>query len=462
MSDSAYKRCKCRAEDGKDLGAKCPKLRRGDGSWNPRHGTWYFALELPPGPGGKRRQMRRGGFASRDEALGELERARSVTRRGADPSVRVTVGRFLAEWHAGRPDLKGTTRRNYSLIIGTYLAPLLGHVELDQLRGAHITEMFATIETWNAQLAAGMPLRKYQRHVGPASMQRIRACLRAALNDALDEGMIAFNPASRVRMAPEKRQRPVVWTAERAAPFWETYRSRLTAAREAAGTRRVDALAIWRDKRLRPAPVMVWTPADTGAFLDYAARHRLSALFEVAATTGARRGEICGLRWTDVDLQAKTITIATQRVQVGWQAIEDEPKSETSRRVVPLDEGTAAALREHRKRQIADRLAWQDAWAESGKVFVREDGEALHPAAITDLFDRLAFAAGLPPVGFHSLRHGAATYALAAGVDVKLVQERLGHSTSTLTRDVYTSVLPEVARAAAESAAAMIPRRVTR
>jgi integrase len=71
-------------------------------------------------------------------------------------------------------------------------------------------------------------------------------------------------------------------------------------------------------------------------------------------------------------------------------------------------------------------------------------------------------AAGLPPVGFRSLRHGAATYALAAGVEVKLVQERLGHSTSTLTRDVYTSVLPEVARAAAESAPAMIPRRVTR
>jgi integrase len=120
------------------------------------------------------------------------------------------------------------------------------------------------------------------------------------------------------------------------------------------------------------------------------------------------------------------------------------------------------ALRAHRKRQLAERLAWQDAWVESGKVFTQEDGSALHPAAVTLLFERLSFAASLPPIGLHGMRHGAATYALAAGVDVKLVQERLGHSTSTITRDVYTSVLPEVARAAAESAAAMIPRRRAR
>jgi integrase len=75
---------------------------------------------------------------------------------------------------------------------------------------------------------------------------------------------------------------------------------------------------------------------------------------------------------------------------------------------------------------------------------------------VSDRFGRLAFEAGLPPVTLHSLRHGAATYALAAGLDIKLVQQRLGHSSSTLTRDVYTSVLPDVARAAAEAAAAMI------
>jgi integrase len=462
VKDPTYKRCRCRDENGRELGASCPKLHRADGSWNPRHGEWYFALELPPGPDGKRRpRLRRRGGDSQADALAAWESARDKLRKGADPAVRTTTSRFLLEWIAGRPDLKGTTRRNYTLIIGTYLAPLLGHIELDRLRAGHISEMFATIESWNAELAAGRPLRKYQRHVGPASMQRIRACLRAALNDAVGQGLIGFNPATRVRMASEKKRRPVVWTDERAEEFWAGFRSRVAAAMGAAGGQRVDQLAIWRDMRMRPAPVMVWTPRDTGAFLDHAAGHRLSALFELAVSTGARRGEICGLRWTDVDLQARTITIATQRVMVGWQATDDEPKSEMSKRIVALDEATAAALRAHRKQQLADRLAWMDAWTESGKVFVREDGGALHPAAVTLLFNRLAFGAGLPPVRFHDLRHGAATYALAAGVDVKVVQERLGHSTSALTRDVYTSVLPEVARAAAETVAAMIPRRVT-
>lgn len=91
-------------------------------------------------------------------------------------------------------------------------------------------------------------------------------------------------------------------------------------------------------------------------------------------------------------------------------------------------------------------------------MFTREDGSPLHQNTVSDRFCRLAFQAGLPPVSLKSLRHGAATYALATGLDIKLVQAKLGHSTSTLTRDVYMSVLPDVARAAAEAAAAIIPR----
>jgi integrase len=210
---------------------------------------------------------------------------------------------------------------------------------------------------------------------------------------------------------------------------------------------------------LRPAPVMIWVPGQTGRFLDHAARHRLTALYELIVATGIRRGEACGLSWADLDLEAAEMHVGSERVQVGWQVVAAEPKSEAGKRTIALDKATVTVLRAHRKRQMEDRLAWGEAWQDSDLVFTREDGVPLHPDYVTDTFERLAFAAGLPPVRLHDLRHGHASYALAAGVDVKIMQERLGHSTSKLTRDTYTTVLDDVARSAAEAVAAMIPRR---
>ena len=98
------------------------------------------------------------------------------------------------------------------------------------------------------------------------------------------------------------------------------------------------------------------------------------------------------------------------------------------------------------------------AWVETGLVFTREDGSALHPEFVTRHFERLAREAGLPPIRLHDLRHGAATLALAGGADLKTVSEMLGHSTITITADTYASVLPEVAHRAAEAAARLVPR----
>ncbi|WP_103960934.1 tyrosine-type recombinase/integrase [Nonomuraea solani] len=121
-----------------------------------------------------------------------------------------------------------------------------------------------------------------------------------------------------------------------------------------------------------------------------------------------------------------------------------------------LDEDTVTALRAHRKRQAAERLAAGEAWTDSEFVFPDEIGRPLHPQQVGDQFYRLAFHVGLPPVRLHDLRHGAASLMLAAGVDLKVVQETLGHVSSTFTRDTYTSVYPEVARAAAESTADLV------
>jgi len=135
-------------------------------------------------------------------------------------------------------------------------------------------------------------------------------------------------------------------------------------------------------------------------------------------------------------------------VQLGWEVLEGDPKSEAGGRTIALDAGTVAALRTHRREQREERMAWgPSAYVDSSVVFTREDGEPLHPAIITDRFHRLTTTAGLPPLRLHDLRHGAASLMLAAGVSMKVVQETLGHSSVVLTSDTYSSVYPQVVSA---------------
>lgn len=132
-------------------------------------------------------------------------------------------------------------------------------------------------------------------------------------------------------------------------------------------------------------------------------------------------------------------------------------------RVIALDRTTVAALRAHRHRQQAERAAAGERWRETGYVFTTPAGTPLPPDGLTRLVRRLVRESGLPPVTLHGLRHGAATLALAAGTDLKIVHEPLGHSTITLTADTYTSVLPETAYTAAEDAARLLfPPRESR
>ncbi|MCA1676409.1 MAG: site-specific integrase, partial [Actinobacteria bacterium] len=225
-----------------------------------------------------------------------------------------------------------------------------------------------------------------------------------------------------------------MWTAER-VQRWQQANERLQGSRPTDGNR-----SQREEAAQPPSPVMCWTPAQLGAFLDAATDDRLYALFHLIAHRGLRRGEACGVGWTDVDLDAGRLTVRRQLVQLGWDVYEDDPKSHAGERTIALDAGTVAALRAHRRRQLEERMAWGSAWVDSGKVFTREDGSGLHPATVTERFQEISVAAALPPIRLHDLRHGAASLMLAAGVPAKVVQETLGHSTVGLTLDTYTSV----------------------
>jgi integrase len=206
---------------------------------------------------------------------------------------------------------------------------------------------------------------------------------------------------------------------------------------------------------VRPT-MSTWTADEVRAFLDHTAEHRLHAAFVMLATTGMRRGECLGLRWSDVDLAVGRVSVSQTVIMVHHDIRVGSPKTSRGRRTVELDPETAAALREHRKRQAAERLLMGAGFTDHGLVFCMPDGGPLHPERFSRTFSRQTAHAGLPPIRLHDLRHTWATLALQNGVHPKIVHERLGHANVSITLDVYSHVSEGLHSDAAARVASMI------
>ena len=411
---SVFRRCGCTDPvTGRQYGSRCPRLAAAG-----RHGSWYVRLELPAGLDGHRRRIRRGGYPSRKAAMAVLGRLRNP-KTGQAAGV-VTVGDWLAHWLVSRTSPAASTVRGYAAHIRLYLGPYLGEVLLAELTTGQVQAMFTAIIRQHQAL--GTP-------VSAATLTRIRATLRAALNAAIRRGLISDNPAAKAELPRARRPRAVVWTPYRVGQ--------------------------WRRSGERP-PVAVWTARQTAQFLTSIQDHRLYAAYHLIALRGLRRGEAAGLRWCDVDLDGKTAVISQQLQQYDGRLAICPPKTAHSTRVIALDHTTVAALAEHQDRQRAEAAACGQDYRASGYVFTCLNGDPMAPDRLTRTFKRLASQAGLPPIRLHDLRHGAASLALSAGVELKVVQEMLGHSSIVLTADTYTSVLPDAAYSAAEKIAALI------
>lgn len=275
----------------------------------------------------------------------------------------------------------------------------------------------------------------YRRTTGSATQQRIRATLRAALNAAISQQMLTFNPAAHLELASGKRPKALLWTDEH--------------------------VARWRETGEKPSGVMVWTPTQVGEFLDHAEGDRLYALFYLIAFRGLRRGEAVGQEWADIDLGKGTLRVSKTIVQDGWTPVASVPKTEDSEAVISLGPATVQTLAEHRARQLGERVARLEKglpWQDTGKVFVQEDGTWLHPEKVSDVFRRLCREAGLPPINLRDLRHVAATLIHAGGGDIQTIKETLRHGTIQLAGDTYTSLLPQVDEEVARKAEAVVPR----
>ncbi len=357
-------------------------VRRRGASW-----TAYWNVRAADG---SLRQRTKGGFRTRREAQAHLTTVLGDLASGTyiEPK-KVTLAQFVeTEWLpslGGRPN----TVASYTDVTAGYWLPRLGGHLLAELTPSAIQRVATELAVSGRRRGGG--------GLSPQTVRYALTVLQMALDHAVRHGFLARNPARSVA-------RP--------------------------GGRRTE--------------MRTWSAAEANRFLASVRDHRLYVLFLLALTRGPRRGELAGLRWSDVDLAAGRIAIVHTRVSVGGQAQTSIPKTEKGRRTIPLDVDLTAALREHRRRQLEERLAFGEAWTDSGYVFTREDGVALHPEYLSSAFERLVAAAGLPRIRFHDCRHTAATLSLQAGVPTKVVSEWLGHASTGITEDLYRHAIPSM------------------
>jgi integrase len=345
------------------------------------------------------------GFKTRKEAEHAFAELRDEVRRGVytEPS-KLSLSRYLEdEWLPSiRASVRPTTLRNYQGLYDAYVKPSFGRTQLVNVTPARLNSYYAEL------LASG-------RHVGtgglsPKTVRNLHSMLHKALGDAVRWGHLARNPVSLAE--PPKPDTP---------------------------------------------QMKVWSPEQLRAFVEFTRRDRLAAAWLLLVTTGMRRGEVLGLGWDNVDLVNARVAVVRSLSVVDYHDVRFiQPKTAKGRRSVALDPTTVAALQAHRKRQFEERLQWGEVWNDTGLVFTRENGTAIHPERLTSWFEQLARDANLPKIRLHDLRHSYATAALTAGVPAKVVSERLGHASVMITLDTYSHILPSMQEDAASTVAKLI------
>jgi integrase len=200
----------------------------------------------------------------------------------------------------------------------------------------------------------------------------------------------------------------------------------------------------------------VWSIEELRRFLSFVADEPLYPVFRMAAMTGVRRGEAIALRWRDVEFDNARLLIRQSAIAVRHKVMIQPPKTGRNRSVT-LDAITLRVLRDCRSRAVADRLAaGLGRPSDDDFIFTDGEGQSLHPESVAKVFDRRVARGGLPRIRFHDLRHSHATHLIAAGVHVKVVSERLGHSSVAFTLDRYGHVLPNLQSDAATAVADLV------
>lgn len=194
----------------------------------------------------------------------------------------------------------------------------------------------------------------------------------------------------------------------------------------------------------KPEPIQPWTATELARFLEATVDDQWHVAWLLIAMTGMRRGELCGLEWANVDLDGGTVQVVRNVTEVSGHRFVGDPKTRSSRRTISLDAHTVELLKAWRTRHGLLHVGWVIAWP---------DGRPVNPGILSKNFRRTVDRLGLPAIRLHDLRHGWATLALEAGVHVRVVADRLGHSNPTVTLNTYTHAVARADREAAEQVA---------
>jgi integrase len=378
-------------------------VKRGDG--------YSVVVELDRDPiTNKRRQKWHSGYRTKRDAERALSEIVASLHAGSylEPTKQ-SLSEFTREWLAAiKPTIRPSTHHSYARNLRLHVLPHLGSVQLRRIDAGMLNTLYAALLADGRKNYAGGGL-------SPRSVRYIHTIVHRALKDAVKWGRLSRNPA------------------EAADPP------------KAAG---------------RPEST-TWTADQLRTFLEGTRGSRYWAAYLLLATTGLRRGEALGLRWADLDLDGGRASIRQTVIAIEHTVMYGTPKTTKGRRTITLDSGTVAALREHRKRQAAERLLMGAGWTDNDLVFCHPDGTMLHPERFSRGFLETVARIGLPRIRLHDLRHGWATLALQAGVHPKVVQERLGHANISITLDTYSHVVAGLHEEAAEQVAALFRASVS-
>jgi integrase len=367
--------------------------------------TWSVVLDVGRDGHGRRVRKWHSGYQTKKDAeRARVELLASLAGGTYVPPSKATIGQFLVdEWlPAKRATVKETTIASYEMHVGKHIVPRLGGFPMLGVGAAQLNAFYAGLLVDGRRSGLG--------GLSPTTVRHIHATLHKALSDAVRWGRLPRNPA------------------DQADP-----------------------------PRPASAEMSVWTPAQLRQFLDSVRTDRLFAAWLLAATTGMRRGELLGLRWTDVDLDRGTVSIRQIRTVARYEVLTLTPKTDKGVRTVAIDPQTVGALRSYRTAQRQERLALGDDYGgDATLVFTQEDGSPIHPERFSRWFARLSHRSGLPPIRLHDVRHSYVTALLSQGIPLKVVSQRVGHASPLVTMSIYQHVLPGDDRAASTAGAQAI------